>query len=1317
MICRRSFRRDVGLLESLIYLDLFGGVPLRTDVHFNVMDWAGEEREIHHHGMTVFGPMLYSKGCTGTILCADDVYRFWRCSYGVDELRMTATHRTIPNLQLEFDSAADGDKVLSCEVPEGIWEQICALAHDVSPVEIKSEGQDDEHAVEIRQALSRDDFRRVMEGVRFHECSMHAGQASLSNTLQYNLLKNTPISSRDIYNILLASPGPCNRCLCGKSKHRSTNPRKRRQEDVRDKRDAMPDFSEPRTGEILGLDLMFEDGQVYLIVVGRHMGYIHLVPVTSKKKGGVCAAIKEVILDYRRNRIQVESLYAERFPWGTAGATISESLTLSEVQSDNEGAFVAAAVELLPSYNIRSTFVSAGEHVGYVERAILTIRTRAHATMVGLKWLMPPKVKVHCLLNVAMWMNILAGSRTSDSAWVLLTAQTLNYRDLTNTVFGDLVVAHRTSVSLPPGQAAGELGISCGPVATAAGAIYFYSLSTREVKVRRRFKVATPVDLEQYDFKPNPHWVAMGDVGKSYLDFTRNRPRPNMPGEDDVAPEGEREPPAGSFMTVGASEGDLLEPEMTEIHEVETAPVQSPPARTPPASYDRNDYVRDQVAGRLETLDLDENRVAAHLQFDDDAMDVAARSEELMQKRIADRVNGRKKEVAAKKGKARGAMNLDSQSTQPRPDYKAPDWLSQSSSPPEPGNQPPPTTPVAGVPDPASTHVPDVNIGAERESVRKQPARQLPRRGARDRRWQGSCRSAMLKRRKSMRVLCKALLATEGQAVQPDGVPQESFKTINWEKASKLMDKAVDAAIDIEVKQIADLYSVCHPVHDTPAEYHRSVDLLDRKADGTWKARLCVSLTAHGGTIDYGIDLYSPTIDIKVVLLVLSIGLQAGSELTIWDVKAAYLKSPLPTKGVYVLLKPHVAAKMVECKPEWKSFLRPNGSLMVECDKAWYGLASAAALWNAEVHKTLTDACGYTQHSMVSCLYYRRVGKTMCILMLHVDDIGALFPPKSAERARVKAILEEKYEALKEQTGRNLTYIGMEIVQSDDSFSVSMARRIGQLEGDFGGFPVGKVPPINPARTQSFCTPDADDCKKFADIKRYRSLVMTLAYIANVRPDIRFHVMFLATRQVTPTVNDWARALHIASYLKATQHDSMIVRAIGKDVVVSTYTDAAYDVHLDSKSHSGVTVFVGEAGCAIYSSSNKQHCVTRSSTDAEIVACEVGALLGSYYRDVLQELGIIADVLQFQDNQSCITLCGKGTRCYDRKERHMVRRINYLKEYLDDPAHRTSLLWCPTAEMTADILTKDLHGYAFALHKASLMGWPRPIDPTKTGEM
>jgi hypothetical protein len=354
---------------------------------------------------TVFGPMLCSTDVEGTILCAEDMYMQWRCQYSDESLRMRATHRDVADLRLEFDSDA-GDKVLSCAVLHGQWEQLCGLAGSTRSQERAEAGAVQDAT--IVQALSRDDYRRVLEAMRFHECSMHAGQASLANTLRHRLLAKAPISDRDIFNILQAQPGPSNRCLVGKSKHKSTNPHKRRQEDVAEKRNALPDVGDPHPGEVLGIDLMFED-KVYLVVMGRHMGYVHLVPVTSKKKEGVCAALKEVVLDYRRNRIQVEAMYGERYPLGASGPAISDSLAVNEDESDNEGAFLAAAADLLPSFNIRSVFVPSGEHVGYVERSIQTLRTRAHATMVGLRWVMPPKVKVQLLLNSATWMNLLAG--------------------------------------------------------------------------------------------------------------------------------------------------------------------------------------------------------------------------------------------------------------------------------------------------------------------------------------------------------------------------------------------------------------------------------------------------------------------------------------------------------------------------------------------------------------------------------------------------------------------------------------------------------------------------------------------------------------------------------------------------------------------------------------------------------------------------------------------------------------------------------------------------------------------------------------------
>jgi len=71
-------------------------------------------------------------------------------------------------------------------------------------------------------------------------------------------------------------PFGCNGCLCGKSKHRSTNPHKERKDRVLEQRDEMVDARAEATAETLGIDLMFEDGLVFLVCVGKVLGYTHL---------------------------------------------------------------------------------------------------------------------------------------------------------------------------------------------------------------------------------------------------------------------------------------------------------------------------------------------------------------------------------------------------------------------------------------------------------------------------------------------------------------------------------------------------------------------------------------------------------------------------------------------------------------------------------------------------------------------------------------------------------------------------------------------------------------------------------------------------------------------------------------------------------------------------------------------------------------------------------------------------------------------------------------------------------------------------------
>jgi hypothetical protein len=158
------------------------------------------------------------------------------------------------------------------------------------------------------------------------------------------------------------------------------------------------------------------------------------------------------------------------------------------------------------------------------------------------------------------------------------------------------------------------------------------------------------------------------------------------------------------------------------------------------------------------------------------------------------------------------------------------------------------------------------------------------------------------------------------------------------------------------------------------------------------------------------------------------------------------------------------------------------------------------------------------------------------------------------------------------------------------------------------------------------------------------------------------------------------------------------------DPTITVYADASFDVYSDSKSHSGITVFISGAGASVYCTSNKQHCLARSSCDSEIITLETSTFIGSYFRDVLKELRLKVKVVYMEDNQSCIKLVESGTQAYDRKERHVVRRINYMHELFSDPENQSTLVFCGTLDMIADILTKPLGQDLFIIFKRYLMG-------------
>ena len=100
------------------------------------------------------------------------------------------------------------------------------------------------------------------------------------------------------------------------------------------------------------------------------------------------------------------------------------------------------------------------------------------------------------------------------------------------------------------------------------------------------------------------------------------------------------------------------------------------------------------------------------------------------------------------------------------------------------------------------------------------------------------------------------------------------------------------------------------------------------------------------------------------------------------------------------------------------------------------------------------------------------------------------------------------------------------------------------------------------------------------------------------RPDILTANSFLCTRVTKATVEDQQKLFRLLVFLRRTKDVVLTLRP--QDLKLKAYIDASFAPHQDSKSHTGVTIFLGDA--LVYAASRKQKCVTKSPTESELVA-------------------------------------------------------------------------------------------------------------------
>ena len=202
------------------------------------------------------------------------------------------------------------------------------------------------------------------------------------------------------------------------------------------------------------------------------------------------------------------------------------------------------------------------------------------------------------------------------------------------------------------------------------------------------------------------------------------------------------------------------------------------------------------------------------------------------------------------------------------------------------------------------------------------------------------------------------------------------------------------------------------------------------------------------------------------------------------------------------------------------------------------------------------------------------------------------------------------------------------------------------------------------------------------------------------RPDILLPISFLATRVQDPDEDDWNKLQRVLKYLNGTP-DLGIALQCDKDIIIQSFIDASYGTHGDFRSHTGMVITLGKGPIDI--ASTKQKINTKSSAEAELIALSDKASQVIWHRDFLIAQGynnLPATI--YQDNQSTMALAVKGSASSDRT-RHVSIRYFWMKDKVQNGD--IEIIYKPTDDMIADILTKPLHGDKFARLRDLLLNW------------
>ena len=471
------------------------------------------------------------------------------------------------------------------------------------------------------------------------------------------------------------------------------------------------------------------------------------------------------------------------------------------------------------------------------------------------------------------------------------------------------------------------------------------------------------------------------------------------------------------------------------------------------------------------------------------------------------------------------------------------------------------------------------------------------------------------------------------------------------------------------------------------------------------KSRLVAGGHRQNRSIYANKDISSPTASMFAIFSLACIWARERRKVSAFDITGAYLNAVIKKNKVYMKINKEVANVLCSLDKKYKLFLQKDGSVIVQLDKALYGLVESAKLWYDDIADALLSI-GYSRNPIEKCVFNKvNENGVQCTVVLYVDD-SAVASTDEKMIDEVRNLFKSKYRDVGERNGSIIPFLGMLFDYSiEGEVSVSMPKYVDDYLKKYPNTGFAKTP-----ATENLFVERENIAKLSVEMSEsFHSEVATLLYLSHrIRGDVMLTVAYLTTRVISPDEDDMAKLMRLRNYIAASKEQKLTLKA--EDLIYRVYIDSSYGVHPNGRSHSGLVISLGKG--SILCKSTKQKINTKSSAEAELIGvsdlagwcihCEEFIKYQGYSNNKVLLCQSQQSTILYQDNQSTIKLLTNGRESSGDGTRHIRLRDYWVKDYVD--RGELSIEYLPTADMRADILTKALQGSLFQRQRAMLLG-------------